>query len=99
MLAVYLVELLLALAFTIEELQHDNADDVLLQVRVNARNGNADAPVAERHRTPEQYRHEHHERHHRQHERRQSGAQTEHNEHDEAESECVAQNRDQAGSK
>ena len=70
-LAVDFVELLPALTFTVEELQHDDANDMLLQVRVNARNGNADAPVAERHRTPEQYRHEHHERHHRQHERRQ----------------------------
>ena len=36
---------LIGLALAIEELQHDHAADVLLQVRINAGDGDADAAI------------------------------------------------------
>src|SRR5262249_58074920 len=45
------VELFGAFPLAIEQLQYDNAHDMLLQIRVDARDGNADTAVAVRHRT------------------------------------------------
>ena len=65
--AVDALELLGALPLPVEELQHHDAGDVLLQVGVDAGDGDADAAVALRHAAAEQHGRQHHERHHRQH--------------------------------
>ncbi len=86
-----------AARFAIEELQHGDAADVLLQIGIDARDGDANAAIALLHRAPELHGHQHHQRHHRQQERGHARAQFEHRHDDEAQHQQVAQDHEQAG--
>ena len=69
---------------------------MLLQVRADARDRHANAPVALRHAAAKHHRGQDHERHHGQHDRGEQRAQGEHNRENEHQDEHVAQDRHQA---
>ena len=66
-MAVHLVELRTALTLAIEQLQDGHAGDVFLQVGVDARDGEANPPVALGDAAPEHDRHQNDEGHDRKH--------------------------------
>jgi len=74
MLAVDAVELLTAFGFPVKKLQDHNSGYVLLQIGVDLGDGDADAPVALGHATPEYGGDQDHQRHHSQHQNGQSKA-------------------------
>ncbi len=97
--AIDLLEFGAAAGFAIEELQHGDAADVLLQIGVDAGDGDANPAVAFLHGTPELHGDQHHQRHHGQQEAGHAGAQFEHRDDDEAQHQQVAQDHQQAGGK
>ena len=98
-LAIHLLELLAGAALPIEELQHHDPRDVLLQVGVDPGDGHADSTVAIGHAAPEDHRSHNHEGHGGQHDRRQQRAEAEHDAEDEDQHQHVAQNGHQPGGK
>ncbi len=96
MLAIDVLELLAAFLLAIEQVQDGNPDNVLLQVRVDAGNGHADAPVTLRHRAAELNGGQDHERKHGQNDAGQRPAQLPHGEDHETECQHVSENRHQA---
>ncbi len=95
-LAIHGVEFTRAALLAVEKLQHRDARDVLLQIRVDLGDRHADAAVALAHAAPENTRREYHERHGEHHDEREHGAQPQHDEDNECERQHVAHNRDQA---
>ena len=62
----------------IEELQHGDAVDVFLQIRINPRDGDANAAVALLHGSAEANGHQHDQRHHGEQHARHAGAEPQH---------------------
>ena len=91
------VELLQAAVLVIEELNHGHPRQVLLQVRVDARDGEADAPVGFPHRLAEPHRGQHDERQDGKRQQRQLRVHPKHHDHDAHEREEVPEDGDHAG--
>src|SRR5208337_361495 len=82
----------------VEQLHYHHPADVLLQVRVDAGNGNANPPVGVAHFVAENLGGEGDERQHRKRDQRQLGVHAEHDPDDAGEHEDVLENRNHTGS-
>ena len=97
MIAIDSVELAPAALLAIEELQHYDSGDVLLQVSVNFGDGHADAPVALLHGAAEDQGSYDHDRHGRHQNTGEQRAHAVHDDDDESEHHQIAEDRHQAG--
>src|ERR1041385_6750954 len=97
-LAIDFFEFVFAAALAVEKLQHHDAGDVLLQVRADAGNGNANAAVALGDTAAEDHRGQDDQRHHGQHDRGEQRAEAEHDGEDEEKHQNVAEDVHKAGS-
>ena len=90
-------EAVVGLALAVEELQHDHAADVLLQVGIDAGDGGADAAVGVTHLVAENFRRVDDQREHGEGDQRQLPVHAEHDAEDSGEHEDVFEDRDYAG--
>ena len=85
--------------FAVEKLQHHHAGDVLLQIRVDAGNGGADAAVRVAHRLAKDHGRPEDQRQHGKGDQREPPAHPQHDDDDSGEHEDVFKNRHHAGGK
>ncbi len=97
MVAVDFREAVVCLALAIEELQHHHAADVLLQVGVDACDGDANAAVGIAHPVAENLGREHDEGQHGKRDQRQLPVHAQHHAEDAEEHEQIFKDRDHAG--
>ncbi len=95
--AVDLLEALVRLLLAIEQLQHDDAGHVLLQVGVDPGDGDANAPVAVAHFAAEDRGRVEDERQHGEGDQRQPPAHVQHDDQNAEQHEDVFEDRDHAG--
>ena len=91
------LEALVGLVLAIEKLQHDHAADVFLQIRIDAGDGGANAPVRITHFVAEELGRHYDKRQHRECNQRQLPVHAQHNSQNSQEHEQVFKNRDHAG--
>src|SRR5580765_1817379 len=96
-LGVDLVKAAVGALFAVEKLQHHHAGDVLLQVRVDAGNGGADAAVGVAHRLAEDHRRPEDQGQHGKGDEREPPAHAQHDDQDPGEHEDIFKDRDHAG--
>jgi len=85
------------LAFAIEELQHHHSADVLLQIRVDARDGNANSPIGIAHPVAKDLGRNYDERQHRKRDERQLPVHAQHDAQNSEEHEQVFEDGNDAG--
>ena len=85
------------LRLAVEELEHRDAGQVFLQIRVDAGDGDADAAIALRRAAPENHRDHDDARRDGEQQSGHRGAQVQHRDDHEGEHQQVAEDRDQAG--